>query len=386
MSEKRKDNKGRILKDGESQRGNGSYMFRYTDLRGKRQSVYAPTLEKLREKEAAIVKANASSVDYSAGKITVLELAKRYVSQKQGVRYNTKVGYQFVLNLLEKEDFAYRMIRTLKVSDVKEWFIKLHEDGRRYSTVQSVRGVLRPAFDMAVEEDVLPKNPFAFTLTDVVADDTVERKPLTDAEVENFLAFVKDDKCRSKHYDEIVILLGTGLRISELYGLTLLDVDLKNRKLRVERQLVRTRHCEYYTEATKTASGVRFIPLVDEAAYQAFKRVVENRRAPKIEVMVDGHTRFLFLDKDDKPKVAGHLEHAMKRMVDRYNETHVQTLHITPHVLRHTFCTRMAQAGMPVKELQYIMGHADVGTTLNIYTHMSYDAAAKAFEKVAASG
>ena len=103
-------------------------------------------------------------------------------------------------------------------------------------------------------------------------------------------------------------------------------------------------------------------------------------------MMIDGRTGFLFLDKDGKPKVAGHLEHAMKRMVQKYNDTHIEQLAVTPHVLRHTFCTRMAQAGMPIKELQYIMGHADVGTTLGIYTHMSYDAAEKAFEKVTAKG
>ena len=385
MSEKRKDNKGRILKDGESQRSNGSYQYRFTDIRGKRQYVYAPTLEKLREKEDEIAKAKSSGIDYSAGTISILEVARKYTNHKQGVRYNTQLSYDFVLNLLEKEDFCYRQIRTVKMSEVKEWYIKLHEDGRRYSKIQSVRGVLKPAFDMAVEEDILAKNPFAFTITDVVANDTAERKALTDTEVDNFLAYVKGDKCRSKHYDEIVILLGTGMRISELYGLTIADVDFAKRRLRVERQLVRTKHCEYYTEKTKTASGERYIPL-DNTTYQAFKRVIANRQTPKVEMMIDGHTGFLFLDKDSKPKVAGHLEHAMKRMVNKYNDTHVEKLIVTPHVLRHTFCTRMAQAGMPVKELQYIMGHSDVGTTLGIYTHMSYDAAAKAFEQITASG
>lgn len=385
MAEKRKDSKGRVLKDGESQRPNGSYQYRYTDLRGRRQYVYAPTLQELRKKEDEIAKAKGNGIDYSAGSISILELARKYTSHKQGVRYNTKIGYDYVLNLMEKEDFCYRQIRTVKMSEVKEWFIKLREDGRRYSTIQSVRGVLKPAFDMAVEEDILVKNPFAFTLTDVVPNDTIERKALTDKEVDNFLTYVIGDKCRSKHYDEIMILLGTGMRISEMYGLTIADVDLDKRRLRVERQLVRTKHCEYYTEKTKTASGKRFIHL-DDTTFQAFRRVIKNRRTPKVEMMIDGHTGFLFLDKDGKPKVAGHLEHAMKRMVDKYNDTHAEKLVVTPHVLRHTFCTRMAQAGIPIKELQYIMGHSDVGTTLNIYTHMSYDAAEKAFKKITASG
>ena len=178
VSEKRKDSKGRILKDGESQRSNGSYMYRYTDIRKERHWIYAPTLEDLREKEAEIAKDAIKGIDYCAGNITLLEFAKKYVAQRQGVRYNTKVNYNFVLNLMEKEDFSYRIIRDIKASDAKEWFIKMHEDGRRYSTLQSVRGLLRPAFDMAVEEDVLAKNPFAFTLTKVIANDTIERKAL----------------------------------------------------------------------------------------------------------------------------------------------------------------------------------------------------------------
>jgi len=90
------------------------------------------------------------------------------------------------------------------------------------------------------------------------------------------------------------------------------------------------------------------------------------------------------LDKDEKPKVAGHFEHALKRIVDKYNETHFDQLTVTPHILRHTFCTKLARAGMPVKELQYLMGHSDVGTTLKIYTHLDYDAAAQSFQKYSA--
>lgn len=381
MSEKRKDSRGRVLKDGESQRSNGTYMYRYTDIRKNRKCIYAPTLEALRGKEDEIAKAKTRDADYCSGNITLLDLAKKHISQKQGVRYNTRVGYEAVLHLLEAEDFSYRIIRDIKTSEAKEWIIKLHNDGKRYSTIQSVRGVLRPAFNMAVEEDVIAKNPFSFTLTDVIPNDMVKREPLTDEEVDRFLAFVREDKYRIKHYNEIAILLGTGLRVSELYGLTVSDVDLKNRKLRVERQLCQKRSSEYYIEKPKSSSGARFIPLVDEAAYEAIKQAVENRKAEKVEFVVDGYSQFLFLGRDKQPKVAKSLEHAMRLMVKEYNLGHCDKLTVTPHILRHTFCTRMARAGMPVKELQYIMGHADVGTTLNIYTHMSYDAAAKAFEK-----
>ena len=117
--------------------------------------------------------------------------------------------------------------------------------------------------------------------------------------------------------------------------------------------------------------------------YQALRDTIESRKLQRVEQMIDGCAGFLFLDKDGKPKVALHLEHALKRMVDKYNATHdVPLPPITLHVLRHTFCTEMANAGMNVKSLQYLMGHSDVNITLNIYTHSSSEAAAHAFGKV----
>ncbi len=153
MSEKRKDNKGRILRTGESQRKDLIYQYRYTDIRGKRQTVYSSDLKELREKEKEIQKQLDEGIDYAAGKVTVVALLERYISLKQGVRYNTKVGYNFVLNLVKKEDFGNRQIRDIKVSDAQQWIMKLHDDGKGYSTLTSVRGVVKPAFQMAYNEE-----------------------------------------------------------------------------------------------------------------------------------------------------------------------------------------------------------------------------------------
>lgn len=384
MSEKRKDDKGRVLKDGESQRKDGRYQYRYTDMKGKRRCVYSLSLLDLREKEDQIRReVFDKGLDYCAGEIRVLDLVEKYLATKQGMRYNTRIGYDYVLGILKEEDFAYRQIRTIKTSDVKAWFISLSQKGKRYSTIQSIRGVLKPAFDMALEEDVLSKNPFAFPLTKVVPDDTIERRPLTEDQEKAFLEYLQGDLCRLRYYDPVVILLGTGLRISELCGLTISDLDFSRRCIHVERQLARTQHCEYYLQKPKTESGKRIIPMSDDV-YDALKRVLRNRPKPKIEVSVDCQSGFLFLDKDKKPKVAGHFEHALKRIVEKYNAEHCEQIVVTPHILRHTFCTKLARAGMPVKELQYLMGHADVETTLRIYTHMDYYAAQKSFQKYSA--
>lgn len=198
MSKKRKDHKGRILKTGESQRKDLIYQYRYTDCRGKRQTIYDADLQSLRKKEKEIQNQVDDGIDYEAGQITVLELLEKYISLKQGVRYNTKVGYQFVLNLVKKEEFGYRKISTVKVSDARQWFMKLHKDGRGYSTITSVRGVIKPAFQMACDEDAVRKNPFIFKLTDVVPNDSEQRLALTEEQLDTWMTFIRTDKTYSK--------------------------------------------------------------------------------------------------------------------------------------------------------------------------------------------
>ena len=370
MSEKRKDNKGRILKTGESQRKDLIYQYRYTDIHGKRQTIYSSDLKELREKEKVIQRQLDDGIDYAAGEVTVIALLERYISLKQGVRYNTKVGYNFVLNLIKKEDFGYRQIRDIKVSDAQQWIMKLHNDGKGYSTITSVRGVVKPAFQMAYNVDVVP-------------NDSQKHIAMTEEQQELWMSFIREDKTYAKYYDELVVLLGTGMRVSEFYGLTKSDLDFENRKIRVDHQLVRERGGKYYVEKTKTECGCRFIPMTEEV-YRGLKNILANRKRLKTEMIVDGYSSFLLLDKDDKLKVALHIENEMRWAMKKYKKQYpdIPLPHITPHVFRHTFCTNMANAGMDIKTLQYVMGHSDVGVTLNVYTHASYDRAAEQMTKI----
>jgi len=160
-------------------------------------------------------------------------------------------------------------------------------------------------------------------------------------------------------------------------------LDFEGRRIRVDHQLVRERGGKYYVEKTKTACGVRFIPMTDEV-YRSLKSILASRKKPKVETIVDGYSGFILLDKDSKPKVALHIENEMCWAMKKYQKLHSDRPlpHITPHVFRHTFCTNMANAGMDVKTLQYLMGHSDVGVTLNIYTHATYDRAAEQMAKL----
>lgn len=190
MSAKRKDKKAVFFGQ---ERANAKILliqYRYTDSNGKRHTVYAPTLDGLREKEKEINSAENAGASYNDGGITVIELLERYISLKQGVRYATTVGYGFVLSLVKKEAFGQRRIRDIKPSDAKLWFMKLQKDGRGYSTITSVRGVVKPAFQMAYEEEILRRNPFDFKLSDVVKNDSKKRIALTQEQRDTFMGFI----------------------------------------------------------------------------------------------------------------------------------------------------------------------------------------------------
>lgn len=396
MSEKRKDKKGRVLRNGECQRKDGLYQYDYIDLNGKPKCLYSWKLEptdplpqgkrkckSLREKVREVQRNIDDGIQPDGGQLTVSELVQKYILQKKGVRESTKAGYKTVSNILEKEEFGAKRIDKVRLSDAKGWLIKLQEkDGKSYSSIHTIRGVLRPAFQMAVDDDLIRKNPFDFQLVSVIVNDSVTREAVTHDEKRKFLEFVKNDRHFCKYYEGIYILFYTGMRIFEFTGLTVKDVNLKERTVKIDHQLHRTSRMQYIIEPPKTEAGERVIPMQDEV-YECFRHIIENRKKPKIEPMVDGKSGFLYLDKNGMPMVALHWEKYFQHIVEKYNKIYkVQMPKITPHVCRHTYCSHCASSGMNPKHLQYLMGHSDIGVTLNTYTHVDFDNVKKEVERL----
>lgn len=391
----RRDSKHRVLRRGESIRSNGKYQFKY-HINGKPHFVYSWRLEptdpqpvgtkpdlSLREKEKLIGYDLDNQLDPLGKNITVNELVERYISTKTGAKNSTKMNYGFVKNLLKNQAFGDYKISKVKTSDAKLFLIKLQqEDKKGYSTIKTVRGVLRPAFQMAVDDDVLNKNPFGFELAGVVVNDSVTREAVTKDQMRKFLKFVHDDVVYCKYYEVVYILFHTGMRISEFCGLTLSDIDLEKKIINIDHQLQRSSKMEYIIESTKTNAGTRKLPMTDDVA-QCFRAIIEDRESPEHERIIDGYGGFLFTDIKGYPEVAMHWEHRFKHMLNRYNEIYrVQMPKITPHVCRHTYCSNMAKAGMNPKTLQYLMGHSDIGVTLNTYTHLGLEDAEDELKRV----
>ncbi len=396
MSEKRRDNKGRILRTGESQRKDGRYAYKYTDAYGKPQFVYAWKLVatdktpagkrddvSLREKEKEISRDINDGIDTIGKKITVCQLYAKHTSLRKNVKYGTEKGRKNFLRLLGDDPIGSQSIEAVKPSDAKAWAIRMSEKGYGYQTIKNYQRSLLAAFYTAVEDNYIRKNPFRFAMNTVVEDDREEKIILTPEQEESLIAFAQSDPVYAKYADELIILSETGVRISELCGLTT-HIDFRNRAIQVDHQLLRDSEVGFYIETPKTKSGVRQLHM-SEKAYEAFKRVLK-RRGKVTTITVDGYADFLFLNQNGLPKVAANYDSMVRGLVKKYNKLHEEQLpSITPHTFRHSFCTRMANAGMNPKALQYVMGHANITMTLGYYAHASFESAKAEMERIEAA-
>ena len=268
--EKRRDSKGRLLKSGESQRPDGRYAYKYTDTFGNPKFVYSwklvptdkipagkrPDLS-LREKVRQIQQDIADGIDPIGKKMTVCQLYAKYIRQRGNVKHGTKKSREQLMKLLSDDKLGVASIDSVKLSDAKEWALRMQEQGVAYNTICNSKRSLKAIFYMAIQDDCIRKNPFDFPINDVINDDTEPKVPLTPAQEEELLKFMQDDPVYAKYYDEVVILLETGLRISELCGLTETDLNFEKRFVNVDHQLLRSTEDGYYIETPKTDSGFR---------------------------------------------------------------------------------------------------------------------------------
>lgn len=398
MSEKRRDSKNRILQPGESQRPDGRYQYKYTDALGEPKFAYSwklvPTDKipagkrsdiSLREKIKQIQKDLDDGIDTIGKKMTVCQLYAKYIRQRGNVKRRTKTSRKQFMDLLSEDILGATAIENVKLSDAKEWALRMQANGIAYNSIHNYKRTLKAVFYMAVQDDCLRKNPFDFQISEVLNDDTEPKVPLSPEQEKELLNFMQHDKVYQKYYDEVVILLETGLRISELSGLTDTDLDFENRFIRIDHQLLRSTEDGYYIETPKTDSSFRQVPMT-AAAYEAFKRVLKNRRGAK-PIIIDGYAHFLFLNRDGLPKVGVNYDAMFQGLVKKYNKCHEEPLPkvTTPHTMRHTFCTKMANAGMNPKALQYIMGHANIVMTLNYYAHATFNSAKAEMDRLDAA-
>ena len=390
--QKRKDKDRIVLRTGEGQRPNGTYEYRWTDKTGKCRRVYAKTLEELRDKEKEIEKDKSDGIKAEARYVTVNELFDLWKQIKRGLKDNTFQNYQYMYNTFVRLEFGKKRISTLKKTDVKRFYNYLADErGLQASTIDSIHTVLHQVLDMAVDDSYIRNNPSNNVLKELKQSHvfkTEKRKALTRPQQDLLLDFLQRNHTYNHWYPIFAVMLGTGLRVGEATGLRWCDIDLDKGMVDVNHTLVYYCHrhevekngCYFNVNTPKTETSVRQVPMMDFVK-EAFLKEKEYQEAMGVEckATVDGYTDFIFVNRFGNVQHQGTLNKAIRRIIHDCNDEvlmkgeddPVLLPHFSCHTLRHTFTTRMCEAGVNVKVIQDTLGHADIATTLNIYADVT---------------
>ena len=398
MAEKRKDSKGRVLKEGEFQRKNGKYEYKYTQ-NGERKTVYSwrllatdknPEGKKydlsLREKEKEISRDLDDGINTTlAHQINLNEMFEMYLRSKKKLSSKTKAKYRQLWKLhVAESPLGLMAPGKMKKANIQHFYAGLSDEGLSDTTIRMYHNnLIQPTLVYAVDNDLLRKNPAKGCLDGYT--DYKKRNALTREEQRIFLDFVKNSKYYNVYLPMLQIMIGTACRIGEISGLTWEDVDMKKREIHINHQLVYEKvdgKATLYIDTPKSESGNRTIGMTSQVR-NAFleQKALCIRLGRRSVVEVDGYKDFIFLNNWNRPYTTTGFNAVLGRIVTHYNKEEQKKAekekrkplllpHISNHILRHTGCTRMAEAGMDIKVLQTIMGHSDPAITLKVYDHV----------------
>ena len=396
----------------EDQRADGRYRYRYTDKYGKRRDIYAwklvptdktPAGKKedlsLREKIREIERDTMDGIDTYTSHSSVNELIEAYLKLKIQLAVTTKENYHHMWEKNIKDSFIGKArVCDVKKSDIQRFYAYLKEE-RNFTTntIQLYQNLLFPAFQMAVDDSVIRLNPCRNCMKDYARGSMSSTKlPLSRVEQEKLLKFVKEDYIYKPSYPLIAFLLGTGCRISEALGMTWDDINFEERYVSVNHQVIYKKKdgaVVYFAAPTKTKKE-RKVPIQKDLL-EILRKLRDDTyfisKASGFEV--DGYSNFVFINNAGKLKTQHTIVRTFHGIRDAYNKEETAKAYeesrepvllpdFTPHTLRHTFCTRMAENGVDVKVLQEIMGHANISVTMQVYNHADFARTQKAVESL----
>lgn len=399
----RLDNHRVRLRTGESQRKNGSYVYRWTTQDGIRHSVYASSLELLREQEEQIVVDKHDGIKTDVKALTVNDLFQLWRELKRGIKDSTFKNYIYMYEMFVQPTFGRSRAVRVKRSDVKRFYNQLADDKvLKIATIDNVHNVLHQVFQVAVDDDYIRKNPTDKVLKELKLShqfDSEKRKALTVEQQNLFLNYLRSHPKYEHWYPVFYIMANTGMRVGEITGLRWQDVDLKRKIVSVNHTLVYYNHrdekgCYFSINTTKTEAGEREIPVNDEVC-QAFlmERKYQEEAAIKSVGRVDGFDDFIFVNRDGMMQHQGTLDKALKRIMRDCNDEILEKVdpdsdpvllpNFSCHNLRHTFATRLCESGVNIKVIQSVLGHANISTTMDVYVDATYEISQKELETYA---
>lgn len=390
MTERRKDNKNRVLKENESQRSDGSYDYRWRTSDGKRHSVYAKTLEELREKELAIQRDKSDGIRTNANQVTVNDIYDMWVDLKKGLKDNTFQNYKYMYEQFVRKDLGERKIAILKKSDIRRFYNRLVDERcLKIATVDGIHNVIHQVLDIAVEDGYLRNNIADNGLKELKQArnlHTEKKRALTIEEQNIFVNFLKHSNIYNHWYPIFAVMLGTGLRVGEATGLRWKDVDFENNTISVNHTLIYYSHndggCYFGINTPKTRAGERTVPMIDSVKDALIlEKEYQEECGIKSKASIAGYTDFIFVNRFGCAQHQGTLNKALRRIMRDCNQEILEKANgkenvvllprFSCHILRHTFTTRLCESGINVKVIQSVLGHADISTTLDIYADVT---------------
>lgn len=384
----RKDKKGRCLHTGEQQRQeDGLYLYRYTDMTGKRQTVYASDLPELRIKEKEIQRDLDDQIitDRTIKRMTLNDLFDQYMETKD-LKASTRANYQRIWKNRVQNDLGLLKVVQLRKSHIKRFYTMLSRAGYSHSMIHLIHIIILPTLELAVDDDIIRKNPAKGALSSECGAEAREKMILTEVQQNKLLAFIEESNVYNIYMPMLVIMLELGLRCGEVMGLRWSDLYVSDHILTIDHQLIYKNYgdgCKFHISQPKTVAGIRNIPLTKKVL-QAFskQREINMMLGRRCDVEIEGYTDFIFVTKNNRPYMPYGINNMLYNMVDAYNKeelAHAKKQHrkaellpkISAHCLRHTACTNMARNGMNIKVIQYILGHSDSSVTMDVYNHLN---------------
>lgn len=379
------------LKKGEYLRDNNTYEYKWTDKKGRRHSVYAKSLPDLRKKEEAILMDSLNGIDYNNLDMTINSYYEIWKKIKTGVRETTLATYKGFYERYIEPDFGKTKLKNLNYSSVVFFLKSLTEDrGLQYSSIRNVELSLSMVLDVAVKDGVLRSNPCSGALRELRREHSNNAKvvkALTLQEQKVFETFLAKPGRFNQYRNLFTFMLWTGMRVGEVLGLRWEDIDFDNDEISVNHTLLfynkgKGKGSTYKINPPKTKNSNRIIPMlpiVREALLSEKKR--QELLGIKCKSTVDGYTDFIFLNSKgeviDYKKLNHRLDEISKKINNDIRENGNAEIdefpHVHNHMLRHTFATRMREAGADMKATSDMMGHEGILITLKTYTDASRD-------------
>ena len=343
--------------------------------------MYANTLNELRDKERLIAKDLDDNIvtDLAIKNMTLNDLFKRYLSITI-IGEGTKSQYRTMWDAHVADTIGGNKVVNVRMSHLLSVYSKMANEGYAHSTIKYIHMLISPTLELALNDDIIRKNPAKRVDLSDYGKESKNKNALTISEQERLLMFAKKSNAYKQYVPMLIIMMETALRCGELIGLTYEDVDLKNKELRVERQLTYRNYndgngCIFRIKRPKSKAGIRTIPLTERACV-AFKeqRKLNFQLGVFCSTEIDDVTDFIFLSKHGRPMMPAAVNNVLYNILRAYNKTvspEKQIEHFSSHVMRHTGCTNMARAGVNVKAAQYVMGHAHSDVTMDVYNHLN---------------